>query len=264
MNRYTLITGASKGIGLEFANLFAKNHYNLVLVARSSDLLNSLKEKLEQEYNIKVVVLTYDLTRENVAYELYEHTTKLGLKIEHLVNNAGFGDYGDFLETSDIKNRNMIQLNIITLMELTKLYAKDMKKYGYGKILNVASIASFLPGPLMATYYATKSFVLSFSEALHKELHKTGITVTALCPGTTKTNFFTEASANDSNLLKNLKPADPKDVAKYGYKKMMKGRAVAVYGFSNRFLVFLIRFAPRALVRSVAYKIQSKREEKNR
>ena len=159
-----------------------------------------------------------------------------------------------------IKNHNMVHINIISLIDLCYLYAKDMKAYGFGKIMNVASIASFIPGPLMATYYATKSFVLSFSEALSKELKTAKVTVTALCPGTTKTNFFDVASANDSNLLKNLKPASPQKVAKYGYKKMMQNKVVAIYGFNNRLMIFATRFAPRRLIRYIAYKIQSKRK----
>lgn len=154
----------------------------------------------------------------------------------------------------------MININIVTLIDLCYLYAKDMKTYGFGKIMNIASIASFIPGPLMATYYATKSFVLSFSEALSKELKSTKVTVTALCPGTTKTNFFDVASASDSNLLKNLRPASPQKVAKYGYKKMMKNKVVAIYGFNNRLMIFATRLVPRKFIRYIAYKIQSKRK----
>lgn len=260
MSKYTLITGASKGIGLELAKIFAKNKYNLILVARSEELLNNIKLEFEKDYNIKVEVIAIDLTKENASYELYEKTSKLDLRVEHLINNAGFGDYGNFLETSDAKNLNMIELNIIVLMQLCKLYASDMKKYGYGKILNVASIASFLSGPLMTTYYASKAFVLSFSEGLAREFKGTGITVTALCPGTTKTNFFDVASANESNLLNNLKPVSADKVARYGYKKMMKGKAIAIHGFKNRMMIFAIRFVPRSLVRNIAYKIQSKRK----
>lgn len=260
MSKYTLVTGASKGIGLELAKLFAKDKYNLILVARSEDILNNLKVEFEKEYAIKVEVIVSDLTKENAAYELYEKTSNLNLRVEHLINNAGFGDYGEYLETSDSKNRNMIQLNIIALMQLCKLYANDMKKYGYGKIMNVASIASFIPGPLMTTYYASKAFVLSFSEGLAREFKGTSITVTALCPGPTKTNFFDVASATDTDILKTFKPASSEKVAKYGYKKMMKGRVVAVYGTLNRAMIFAVRFVPRSLVRNITYRIQRKRK----
>lgn len=257
---YTLITGASKGIGLELTKIFAKNHHNLILVARSKDVLIKLKDNLTKEYNIKIEVIVVDLTIHNVATEIYQKTKELGCRVDYLINNAGFGDYGEFLDSSMIKNHNMVHINIISLIDLCYLYAKDMKAYGFGKIMNVASIASFIPGPLMATYYATKSFVLSFSEALSKELKTAKVTVTALCPGTTKTNFFDVASANDSNLLKNLKPASPQKVAKYGYKKMMQNKVVAIYGFNNRLMIFATRFAPRRLIRYIAYKIQSKRK----
>ena len=205
-------------------------------------------------------MFSIDLTKENASYELYEQTKSKNLVVEHLINNAGFGDYGVYLETSDTKNQNMIQLNIIALIQLCKVYARDMLDNGYGKIMNVASIASFIPGPLMATYYASKSFVLSFTEALSREFKGTGLTVTALCPGTTKTNFFDVASANESNLLKNLKPAPAYKVASYGYKKFMRGKVVAIYGLKNRLMIFAIRLVPRSIVRNIAYKIQDKRK----
>ncbi len=263
MNKtYTLITGASKGIGLELAYIFAKNKHNLILVARTRELLDKIKADLINKYEILVEVIVEDLTKENVAKDIYNYTKAKKLNVDVLVNNAGFGDYGNFVDTSISKNQDMVQLNIVTLTELSHYYLKDMIKNKSGKIMNVASIASFLPGPLMATYYATKSYVLSFTEALSKELKNTGVSVTALCPGTTRTNFFDVANANEknSNLLKNMKPADPYKVALYGYKKLMKKKVIALYGGTNKLLVFLIRFVPRSLVRSVAYRIQSKRK----
>lgn len=261
-NNFTLITGASKGIGLELTYLFAKNNHNLILVARSKDLLEIIKHEIESKYKVKVVIISADLTKDDIAKEIYSYTKEQMLNVDILVNNAGFGDYGYFIDTSVSKNKDMVNLNIITLSELCHYYLKDMLEHKNGKIMNVASIASFLPGPLMATYYATKSYVLSFTEALSKELKGTNVSVTALCPGTTKTNFFDVANANEknSNLLKNMKPADPKKVALYGYKKLMRKKVIALYGASNRLLVFLIRLVPRSLVRSIAYKIQSKRK----
>lgn len=260
MEKYTLITGASKGIGYALAKLFAKDGYNLILVARSKDLLVEIKNDFEKNYNIKVITLDVDLTKKNVVSDIYNKTKELNLEVEHLINNAGFGDYGFFLDTSVEKNRNMIQLNITTLSELCYFYMKDMKERGYGKVLNVASIASFIPGPLMATYYATKAYVLSFTEALSREFKNTGVKALALCPGTTKTNFFDVASANDSNLLKNMKLATPEKVALYGYKRFFKNKVVSIYGIKNRILIFLVRVAPRSMVRNIAYKIQSKRK----
>lgn len=263
MNRhYTLITGASKGIGLELTYFLAKSNHNLIIVARSKGLLEKLKKDLQSKFDIDVIIYVCDLTKENIAKEIYQFTTNQNLLVDVLINNAGFGDYGNFIETSPEKNRDMIQLNIVTLTELCQLYIRDMVTNHQGMVMNVASIASFLPGPLMATYYATKAYVLSFTEAISKELEGTGVSVTALCPGTTKTQFFDVANANqqNSNLLKNLKPADPKKVALYGYKKMMKRKVIALYGPTNKVLVFLIRLAPRSLVRLLAYKIQSKRK----
>ena len=263
MNKsYTLITGASKGIGLELTYLFAKNNNNLILVARSKDLLEKIKEEIINKYNVEVEVFACDLTKDTATNDIYNFTKSNNLEVDVLVNNAGFGDYGYFVETSMDKNKDMIQLNITTLTSLCHIYLKDMISNKKGKIMNVASIASFLPGPLMTTYYATKSYVLSFTEALSKELKGTGVSVTALCPGTTRTNFFDVANANEknSNLLKNMKPADPKKVALYGYKKLMKNKVIALYGASNKLLVFLIRLVPRSLVRSIAFKIQSKRK----
>ncbi len=259
--KYTLITGASKGIGLELARIFAKEHYNLILVARSKDLLEELQTNFIKEYDIKVEVIALDLTKTDAAEELYQKVHSLDLEVEHLINNAGFGDYGEFLDTSLEKAEQMIQLNILTLVKTCHLFGQDMKKAGYGKIMNVGSIASFIPGPLMATYYATKAFVLSFTEALSVELKDAKISVTALCPGTTRTNFFEVASASKSDLLKKMKPVCPYKVALYGYKKMMKKKVVALYGFKNRLLVFMTRFAPRKLVRSMVYQIQKKRKE---
>ena len=261
MNKgYALITGASKGIGLEISKLFAKDCYNLVLVARSEDLLSALKKELESQYKIKIELITIDLAEKDSASKIYKKTKELGLRVDYLVNNAGFGDYGEFVDTSMAKNHDMVMVNIVALMDLCHYFLQDMKRNNYGKILNVASIASFIPGPLMATYYATKAFVLSFSEALSKELAYTKISITALCPGTTKTNFFEVASASDSSLLKHLKPASPIAVALYGYKKMKQNKTIAIYGFGNRAMIFGTRFAPRKLIRDIAYKIQSKRK----
>lgn len=261
MKKYTLITGASKGIGLELSKLFAKDKHNLILVARSKDLLEKIKDEFIETYHIDVIIYDLDLTVDNAAKILYEKTKSDNLVVEHLINNAGFGDYGPFIDSSLEKNHDMMILNMVTLSELTYFYLQDMVAEDYGKILNIASIAGFIPGPLMATYYATKAYVLSFSEALNKELKGTNVKVLTLCPGTTKTNFFNVASVDKSNLTKNLKPVSAESLAKYGYKKFLKNKVVAVHGFKNKLMVFGLRFAPRSLVRSVAYKIQSKRKD---
>lgn len=259
-DKYTLITGASKGIGLELVKICAKFHHNLIIVARSEETLLQLKNLYEKEANIKVEVIPLDLATKDAADILYQKVTSLNLEVEILINNAGLGDYGEFLNTSLSKAEQMINLNIMTLMKLCHLFGNDMKKRKNGKIMNVGSIASFIPGPLMATYYATKSFVLSFSEALSVELKKDHISVTALCPGTTRTNFFDVASAGESDILKKMKPVCPYKVALYGYKKMMKKKVIALYGAKNHLVIFLSRFAPRKLVRKMVYQIQRKRK----
>lgn len=259
MNNVVLITGASGGLGLELAKIFAENKNNLLLVARSAEALSDLKITLEAEHGITVHVLPRDLTEESSADELYAYAVENGLNVEVLVNNAGFGDFGEFCVRSWEKQRDMVRLNVLALMRLTYLFLPAMKDRGRGKILNLASLAAFQPGPLMSVYYASKAFVLSFSEALSVELKKTGVTVTALCPGPVRTGFEKNAELSNSGLFKNLKVASPQRVALYGYKKLMKGKPVAVQGGMNKFLVFINRFAPRALVRKIVYKIMKVR-----
>ena len=261
MKNYALITGASKGIGLELAKLFAKDGYSLVMVARSNDLLEKLKEEFTKEYGVDVVCIAKDLSNPSSAKEVYDETGKLGLRIDYLVNNAGFGDYGPFLDCNIERHNNMIQLNITTLINLCYYYGRDMRINHFGKIINIGSIASFFSGPLMSTYYATKAFVLSFS----KELKDDGVTVTVICPGTTATNFFdvANASSDKTNLLKKMHPASPVAVAKYGYQKAMKNKVIAIYGAKNRTAIFFNRFISRRLSRSIVYKIQSERKESN-
>lgn len=265
MKNYALITGASKGIGLELAKLFAKDGYPLIIVARSKELLDDIKQDLVSKHLIDVRIIVKDLTRISAAQELYDEIKGNNLQVDYLINNAGFGDYGEFLDANLAHHINMINLNIITLVQLCNLFGNDMKQRNYGKIMNVGSIASFFPGPLMATYYATKSFVLSFSEALSKELEKTNVTVTVLCPGTTATQFFDSANAtNDkTNLLKKMRPASANSVAQYGYKKMMRGKVIAIHGIKNRMAIFFNRFISRKLSRKLVYNIQKKRKTTN-
>ena len=259
MSNCVLITGASGGLGLEFAKIFAKNNYDLILVARSSGKLEELKKELESEYSVHTYVCPHDLIQEGSADEVYKFAKDNALNVDVLVNNAGFGDFGDFISRDWQKQQDMLNLNVLALMRLSYLFAADMKERKHGKILNVASIASFQPGPLMSIYYASKAFVLSFSEALSVELKKSGITVTALCPGPIRTGFEDAAHLSNSGLFKNLKVASAEKVARFGYKKLMKGKVVAIQGFRNRFLVFSTRFAPRSLVRKIVYKIMKVR-----
>lgn len=188
---------------------------------------------------------------------MYEEILKQNIVIDYLENNAGFGDYGLFAESEWDKQEQMINLNVLSLTYLTRLFLPDMIKRRSGKILNVASTASFQPGPTMAVYFASKAFVLSFSEALNNEVSEHGISVTALCPGPTQSGFQDAASMQDSRLFKGNNSPSSREVAEYGYKSMMKGKAVAIHGFRNTIMANSVRFAPRSLVVKIARKMQS-------
>ena len=188
-----LITGASSGIGYEFAKIYAKNGHNLVITARRQENLENIRKELES-YSVKIETIVLDLSKEGAAKKLYENVKEKGIVIDTLINNAGFGLYGNFIETDVDREAEMIDLNIKSLVILTKLFLKDMIAIDKGEILNVASIAAFQPGPLMSVYYASKSFVLSFSEAVRNEIRKTNVNISVLCPGPTATEF--ERSAN--------------------------------------------------------------------
>ena len=253
-----LITGASSGIGLELAKVHASKGGDLVLVARNKSKLDELKAELENKYKVKVYTIGKDLSVNNSAQEVYEETTKQNIQIDYLMNNAGFGDFGMFVETDWSKELQMINLNITTLTQFTKLYLHDMVKRRSGKIMNVASTAAFQPGPMMAVYFATKAYVLSFSEAVDNEVKDKGVTVTALCPGATESGFQAAAAMEESNLVKGKKLPTSKDVAIYGYAQMMKGKTVAIHGLMNWILANSVRFTPRAIVVMIARKLQGK------
>lgn len=253
-----LITGASNGIGLELAKVHASKGGDLVLVARNKSKLDELKIVLEKQYRIKVYTIGKDLSAFNAAQEVYDETIQQKIQIDYLINNAGFGDFGMFVETDWNKELQMINLNITTLTQFTKLYLQDMVKRRSGKIMNVASTAAFQSGPTMAVYYATKAYVLSFSEAVDNEVSDKGITVTTLCPGATESGFQAVAAMEESNLVKGKKLPTSKEVAEYGYKAMMKGKTVAIHGFMNWIMANSVRFTPRALVVKITRKIQDK------
>lgn len=253
-----LITGASNGIGLELAKVHASKGGDLVLVARNKTKLDELKTELESQYKVSVYTIGKDLSANNSAQEVYEETSKQNIKIDYLINNAGFGDFGMFVETEWNKELQMINLNITTLTQFTKLYLQDMIKRGSGKIMNVASTAAFQSGPTMAVYYATKAYVLSFSEAVDNEVSDKGVTVTTLCPGATESGFQAAAAMEESNLVKGKKLPTSKEVAEYGYASMMKGKTVAIHGMMNWIMANSVRFTPRALVVKLTRKIQDK------
>ena len=253
-----LITGASGGIGKELAIIHATAGDHLILVARSASALNSLKADLEAKHNIQVSVIAKDLSAPGSARELYDEVRNSGTEIDYLINNAGFGDYGFFHESDPEKVRQMIELNISALTLLSRFYSADMVARKKGRIMNVASTAAFQPGPLMAVYFATKAYVLHFSEAMSNELSGTGVTITALCPGATESGFQSAANMEDSKLVKGRKLPTSADVARYGYKAMMRGRPVAVHGAMNAFLAASVGWMPRQLVLKVTRKMQDR------
>ncbi len=258
MKKTALITGASNGIGLELARVHASKGDNLVLVARNQTKLEELKLELEKQYQVSAVVIAKDLSVPNAARDVFDETQKKGIQVDFLINNAGFGDFGMFYETDWDKEHKMIELNITALTQFTKLYLKEMVKRNSGKIMNVASTAAFQPGPTMAIYYATKAYVLHFSEAIANELKGQNITVTALCPGATESGFQSVAEMEESKLVKGKKLPSSKTVAHYGYKAMMKGKTVAIHGLMNRILANSVRFMPRKMVTAVTRSVQDK------
>jgi uncharacterized protein len=254
-----LITGASNGIGLELAKVFAANGHSLVLVARNQAKLQELKMQLEAEHKISVYIIAKDLSVVNAAHEIFDETNAQNITIDYLVNNAGFGDFGMFTETDESKELQMIQLNITALTQFTKLYVQQMVKRKAGKIMNVASTAAFQSGPTMAVYYATKAYVLSFSEAVDNEVREHGVSITTLCPGATESGFQAVAAMEESALVKGKKLPTSQEVAEYGYKAMMKGKTVAIHGFKNYILANSVRFMPRSIVVKVTRKIQDRK-----
>lgn len=253
-----LITGGSSGIGLELAKEFAKHSHDLVLVARNENRLNSLADELKARYRITVHVLGKDLGDIEAVDEVYAFTQFQNLQVDYLVNNAGFGDYAYFYKADWNKLSSMIDVNIKALTRLSWLYLKDMMNRGSGRIMNVASTAAFQPGPTMAVYYASKSYVLHLSEAMANELHGKGVTVTALCPGATESGFQQAADLHESKLVKGRKLPSSAEVAAYGYKAMMKGKKVAIHGFMNYLLAQTPRFFPRNMVTKVVRSMQEK------
>ena len=243
MKNTILITGASGGIGKEFALVAAKNQNDVVLVARTEDRLKSLCEKITATYEVKADYVVADLSEYGSAEKLYEEVINRGFEVNYLINNAGFGDYGNFVERSLVKYRQMIHLNMTSLTELSWLFAKEMIGEKRGAILNIASTASFQPDPYMAVYGATKSFVANFTEALSYELKDTGVTVTVLSPGATTTGFFDEAQMGESKMMGSKMMAADK-VARIGYDAMMKGKLHVIPGFMNKVLSFFSAMMP--------------------
>ncbi len=252
-----LITGASSGIGLELASLAAQEGHDLVLVARQRERLESVGRGLAEEYGVRVSVLPKDLSDPSAPAELGRDLAERRIEIDVLVNNAGFGVYGFFAETSVDRELEMIQVNVAALTHLTKLVLAGMLARRRGRILNVASTAAFQPGPIMSVYYATKAYVLSFSEALANECSGSGVTVTALCPGPTRTEFEGRAGSPDEIMARKKGfVMGASDVAREGWRGMKAGKRVVIPGFRNRLLVQVERVTPRRLVTAISRRIR--------
>lgn len=227
--KFALISGATSGIGLELARVFAENGYNLTIVGRNPEALDRVAIDLTENYHIHVDALVYDLFDKDSAFELCNEVDRLGIRLDVLVNNAGQGLYGRFMDTDINKELDMLQLNVGAYLILTKHFLKHMVARNEGRILNVASIASKLPGPYQAVYHGTKAFIHSFSEAIRAELSDTGVTVTSLLPGATDTDFFHKAHMEDSKMLEQSL-SDPAMVAREGYEALMKGDDMVIPG----------------------------------
>jgi short-subunit dehydrogenase len=229
--RTALITGASSGIGKEFAKIHASRGGNLIIVARRENKLLELKQELEKDYGITVTTIQKDLTNEKASIEVFEEIKEKGIKVDYLINNAGFGGLGKFHERQWEKDLAMINLNIVALTELTRLFLPEFVSRNEGKILNVSSTASLMPGPLQAVYYATKAYVTSFSNAVDEELHDTNVSVTALLPGATESEFGSTSGMDKTGLFN--KTASAYDVALDGYNGMLKGKLNVISGITT-------------------------------
>ncbi len=251
MGLTTLITGGSKGIGYALADQLAQRNHNLVLVARNQSPLQEAADKLRSKYDINCRVLAKDLSRQDAPRDLYEKVQAEGIKVDWLINNAGFGGAGRFDQQSLDRQRAMVQLNATTLMELTHHLLQEMLQRDRGRIMNVASTAAFQPGPNMALYYATKSFVLSLSDAIHQELVDTNVTISTLCPGPTSTNFHERAGTSGRIINNSFLSMSPERVAKAGIEGLEKGKSVIVPGFMNKAGAIAIQFVPRSILRKI-------------
>jgi short-subunit dehydrogenase len=254
-----LITGASSGIGRELARCFAADKSRLVLVARNTAALQSLADELNRKYGIQTMVLTADLSRPETPARVFNELQQAGVMVDVLVNNAGFGAHGVFAELPLGRQLEMVRVNLAALTELTGLFLPGMIKRKRGGVLNVGSLAGFLPGPGMAVYFATKAYVLSFTEALAEELAGTGLTVTALCPGPTSTNFGNVARGQREHRFK-IPKMSAEVVARCGHRAFRKGRVLCVPGVLNHFLIFLARITPRRLQRKIVKSLNKTRD----
>ncbi|HEY3928359.1 MAG TPA: SDR family oxidoreductase [Candidatus Koribacter sp.] len=259
MTKIALITGASSGIGLELARKFAQEKYDLVLVARNRARLMEIGAEFQKTYGVEVRISPKDLSHSKAPRELFDELTEAGVKVHTLVNNAGFGGYGEFA-TSDLQHElEMLQLNIVSLTELTKLFLPQIIS-AKGAVMNVASTAAFQPGPLMSVYYASKAYVLSFTEAIAEELAPRGVKVSALCPGPVPSGFQDRANLHGSPMLKSPAVLGAAEVARIGYEGLQKGKPVVIAGKLNQVGVQMLRLSPRKVVTKMVKRIQEKKQ----
>jgi short-subunit dehydrogenase len=255
-NQTALITGATSGIGYELAKVFAKNGYNLFIVARNENELQKTAEELQQQFGISVETIAKDLFNRKNAFELYNEVKSRNVQIDVLVNDAGQGQYGEFTETDINRELDIIELNIISVVVLTKQFLKDMVARGEGKILNVASIAGKVPGPLQSVYHGTKAFVHSFTEAIREEVKDKGVVITSLLPGATATDFFNKADMQDAKIVQETKLSDPAKVAKDGFEALMSGDDMVVSGLKNKVQVAMSNVMPDSAAAANMHKQQ--------
>ncbi len=248
MVKTALITGASSGIGFEIAKIFSKNGYHLVLVSENKEELENAAREIDNQHDIQIKLIIKDLSKPSAAQELYDDIVAYGSDIDVLVNNAGFGISGKFTDLGADQQTSLIQLNIVALTQLCRLFGADMVKRHSGRILNVASTAAFQPGPFMSTYYASKAYVLFLSEALNNELARDGVNVTALCPGPTQTNFIARADISDTKIANVPWIMNADEVARIGFVGLMRGKKIVIPGFMNKLLAFIVKFIPRPIV----------------
>jgi short-subunit dehydrogenase len=260
-SKTALITGASSGFGREFAKIFAKNGYNLILVARDEDKLQSFSQELSNKYpSVQADYFSVDLAQQGSADELYEKVKQQNLPVDILVNNAGVGQHGLFVDNETQKELDILHLNVISLMLLTKMYLREMILRKEGKILQVASIAGLMPTPKLAVYAASKAFVLSFTEALQNEIKDTGVTMTVLCPGASDTEFFERAHAEDTRIFQDTPLSEPEEVAQAGYEALMEGKGRSVPGLMNKIQAAASNLVPDSLLAAAMGKMMEEKK----
>ncbi len=260
MRKTALVTGASAGIGLELARVFARARHDVVLVARRGEQLRQIAAELEAETRVTATVMVADLAAVDGARNVYERVQSEDIAVEFLVNNAGFGTFGPFHQVDPERTMDLVRLNIGALTELSALFLPEMVARGSGRVLNVSSAAAFQPGPLMAAYYASKAYALHLSEALNEELEGTGVSVTALCPGPVRTEFHQVADMETSGLILGRRLISVEEVAEAGYEAMMRGKPYVVPGPASKLLAFSVRFFPRRFVAKFVRRMQEDRQ----